>query len=160
MRRIILFLSSLALTVSWSTYSYADVLRYTDEAGRTHYVESLDKVPERFRSQLKDAKPLPGISKAPNVTYTNTYLAKAKREPAGHKRVEIFVTSWCPYCQKLEAYLKDKHISFTKYDIEKDSQGRKIHTQLGGGGVPVIRVGSKVLHGFNPIELDQIIKES
>ena len=57
------------------------------------------------------------------------------------KKVEIFVTSWCPYCRKLEAFLKQSQIEYTRYDVEKDEKGARLFEDLGGEGVPLVRVG-------------------
>ena len=64
-------------------------------------------------------------------------------------KVEIFVTSWCPHCRALEAFLKEKKVSFNRYDIEKSPYGKRRHQELGGGGVPVMTIGKEVLKGFN-----------
>ena len=76
--------------------------------------------------------------------------APAAAEAAPSKKVEIFVTSWCPYCKKLESFLKEKKIDYTRYDVEKDEAGAKIFEEIGGDGVPVIRVGKEVIHGYDP----------
>lgn len=74
-------------------------------------------------------------------------------------RVEIFVTSWCPYCQALERYLKSNQIPYMRQDIEKSETAKRIHQQLGGGGVPVIRIdGTTVIHGFDPGAIDEALK--
>jgi hypothetical protein len=39
---------------------------------------------------------------------------------------------------------------YTRYDIEKDENAARICRDLGGSGVPVIRIGSNVVHGYNP----------
>ena len=64
-------------------------------------------------------------------------------------KVEVFVTSWCPYCRALEAFLKEQDITYTRYDIEKSSYGRRRYQELGAGGVPVMLIGSEVIRGFN-----------
>lgn len=64
--------------------------------------------------------------------------------------VEVFVTSWCPYCKKLEALLQSQNIPYTRYDIEADSKGERLYRSLGGGGVPIVRIGSFVVRGFHP----------
>ena len=35
-----------------STAALADVVRYTDGSGKTHFVDSVDKVPDAFKDQL------------------------------------------------------------------------------------------------------------
>ena len=150
----LLLATFLQLLFCWSP-SQAEVVRYTDDTGRTHYVESEERVPEQYRSQLKGAKPLPGITKLPSATYQDTYQRKAKALSGNAKKVEIFVTSWCPYCSKLENYLNSKGIRYTKYDIEKNAAGRQIYQDIGGGGVPVVRIGTAVLRGFDPNAIER-----
>jgi glutaredoxin len=64
--------------------------------------------------------------------------------------VEMFVTSWCGYCKMMERILDKKGISYTTYDIEKDDSAARVFQKLGGRGVPLIRVGSKVVYGYDP----------
>ena len=87
--------------------------------------------------------------------------APAAAEKIGPVRdkVSIFVTSWCPYCKHLEEFLRENHVPYTRYDIETDPKGAMLHTQLGGGGVPVIVVGTTVLHGFDESELTPLLME-
>ena len=65
-------------------------------------------------------------------------------------KVEIFVTSWCPYCRKLESFLKQNQIDYARYDVEKDAKGAEEFERLGGEGVPLVRVGKNVIHGYDP----------
>ena len=65
-------------------------------------------------------------------------------------KVEIFVTSWCPYCRKLESFLKENQIDYTRYDVEKDAKGAEEFGRLGGEGVPMARVGEEIIHGYDP----------
>jgi len=69
---------------------------------------------------------------------------------AQDKKVDVFVTSWCPYCTKLEKFLKKKHIEYKRYDVERDAKGKRIFDEIGGEGIPVTRVGSAVVHGYDP----------
>ena len=132
----------------------AELLKYQDTAGRVHYVDSLEKIPEQFRNQAQNPAQFPAISKVPpprRPAYYNQQFDTPA--PFVHvttrKSVEIFVTSWCPYCQKLEAFLKQKKIRYTRYDIERNRKGAALHRQLGGGGVPVTKIGSNVIRGFD-----------
>ncbi len=72
--------------------------------------------------------------------------------------VEIFVTSWCPYCQKLETLLKKNKVDYTRYDVEADAKGAEIFEKLGGSGVPVTRVGNEVIHGYDPERIAKALK--
>ena len=72
---------------------------------------------------------------------------------AQNAKVEIFVTSWCPYCSKLEKFLQKSQIEYTRYDVDADAKARDLFESLGGSGVPMSRVGKKVIHGYDPAEI-------
>ncbi|MCR4337172.1 MAG: hypothetical protein NUV91_05135 [Candidatus Omnitrophica bacterium] len=65
-------------------------------------------------------------------------------------QVDVYVTSWCPYCQKLIAFLHENKIAHRSYDIEKDSSANEAYRQYGGRGVPLTVVGDQVIRGYNP----------
>jgi len=148
MRKIL----ALALSFFFAVNASAEVVHYQDDTGKHHYVDSPTKVPERYRSQLEGQQSLPPISRA-QPGRENLYEQKSYPQAASVP-VEIFVTSWCPHCRELEAYLRERQISFARYDIEENAAGRARYEQFGGGGVPVIRIGRSVLHGFNPMHVD------
>ena len=80
-----------------------------------------------------------------------TYAETKKTEiPSSTPKIEIFVTSWCPYCKNLESFLKSRQLRFTRYDIERDSAAAARFKELGGEGIPLILIDSKiVLKGFD-----------
>lgn len=43
-------------------------------------------------------------------------------------------------------------IKYIEYDID-NTEGRKMFNKLGGGGIPLILIGSKKIRGFNPREI-------
>lgn len=83
----------------------------------------------------------------------------AHAQTAPQKKIEIFVTEWCPYCKSLEKYLKLRGWSYKRYDIEHDAVGMKRHHSMGGGGVPVVVIGGQILRGFNPMEIESAMGE-
>lgn len=132
----------------------AEIYRYTDSTGALHFVDEISKVPKKYRSQLRNAKPIKDISvieagSSPSRRVAEETSAR-KTSAANGTGVEIFVTSWCGYCKKMERFLKEHGISYTRYDIEKDENAARIYRELGGSGVPVVRIGSNVVHGYNP----------
>lgn len=135
----------------------AEVFKYTDAAGNVYYVDSIEKVPEQYRSNSRSSNSFPKIGRVPASDWPDIDSG-ALAKPRTQKRVEIFVTSWCKYCKQLEAHLIKNKVRYTRYDIERDSAGAKLHRQLGGDGVPLIRVGSKVIQGFELGELDAALR--
>ena len=117
-------------------------------------------MPEEYRGQLENQKPLPPITKISpgreKLYEDNAPKSDYIRPPRPtSKRVEVFVTDWCPHCRDLEAYLQKERIRFRKYDIEKSAKGKRILKEIGGdGGVPVTRIGDQVIRGFKPEEIE------
>lgn len=75
-------------------------------------------------------------------------------------QVEIFVTSWCPYCRNLERFLISREIRFTKFDVEAEGYARQEYLKLGGGGVPITRINKRTLiRGFDPIVLESALSK-
>ncbi|MDH4099670.1 MAG: DUF4124 domain-containing protein [Nitrospirota bacterium] len=163
--KVIISAFALNLILSASS-SWAEAYRYTDDTGALHYVDDLSLVPPKYRSQLKDAKPLPQINVAPQIATPPLANPEAKpsqqEEPRKRevtsKTLEVFVTSWCPYCKKLEAFLDAKKIPYTRYDIEKDEKAHRVYKELGGRGVPLTRIGSDVVRGYNPEAILRLIE--
>jgi glutaredoxin len=76
----------------------------------------------------------------------------------GQPVVEVFVTDWCPYCQRLEAFLKQNKVAYQRKNIEQSAEFRAQHAELGGGGIPVTRInGNQVIRGFRPDAIAEAI---
>lgn len=77
--------------------------------------------------------------------------APAARQEVSANRVELYVTSWCPYCKQAIDYFQSKGIAVTIYDIEKDKEAAKRKQRLAGqGGVPFAVINGVAVHGYAP----------
>jgi len=153
MKNYIKLLSILALIIAYNTSVQSEILKYTDNQGKTYFVDSADKVPEPYKKQAGDTK-LPAISRMESREYEKI---TPSADSSKSKKMEIFVTSWCPHCRDLESYLSSKRVQYTKYDIEKDAAGKSKYDQIGVRGVPVVKLGSTVITGFDRGQLDELI---
>ena len=64
--------------------------------------------------------------------------------------VEIYVTSWCPYCTQAIKFLRENRIPYIAYDIEKDSEAAKRKERLSPRkGVPFAVINGKKIYGFS-----------
>lgn len=64
-------------------------------------------------------------------------------------QVELYMTSWCPYCRKMESFLKRNNIKYRRYNIEFDRAANRRYKKMGGGGVPLTKVGDYVIRGYD-----------
>ena len=73
--------------------------------------------------------------------------------------VVIYATSWCPYCAKTRSFLQAADVSYTEFDIEKSEQAHQEYQRLGGRGVPVVKIGDKVIYGYDPDSMRTAIEQ-
>ncbi len=76
------------------------------------------------------------------------------------KKVIIYTTSWCPFCEATKEFLKEKGIEFEEKNVEVDLQAREEMIQKSGQlGVPVIDIEGKIIIGYSPEEIEEALKE-
>jgi glutaredoxin len=104
---------------------------------------------------------------APAATGTPVRLA-ANEPPAGSyvlrttaPKVELYITSWCPWCKKAVEFFRARGIPFTEYDIEKDQAAARRHRELAGGrsGVPFAVINGQRIHGYSPEEYEMALQK-
>ena len=75
-------------------------------------------------------------------------------------QVELYVTSWCPYCKQAKDFFRSKGIKIKVYDIEKDKKAaaRKKKLDGRGKGVPFAVINGKYISGFSPAQYSKALK--
>ena len=78
--------------------------------------------------------------------------------PAQTKRVRIFTTPVCPWCDAAKTFCREHGVEFTEVDVTRDRRGlREMVMLTGQRGVPVILVGDKAIVGWDPRELRRLL---
>jgi glutaredoxin 3 len=63
-------------------------------------------------------------------------------------QVEMYATSWCPYCARARALLKQKGVAFTEIDIEEQPARRgEMIRRAGRTSVPQIFIDGEHIGG-------------
>jgi glutaredoxin len=87
------------------------------------------------------------------VSFTAMFDMTDRSRPSttqGTPSVELYITSWCPYCQKAIAFFQSRGIQITVYDIEKDEAAARRKTELDRRkGVPFAVINGKQIHGWS-----------
>jgi len=66
------------------------------------------------------------------------------------KKVTIYSTPTCHFCQMAKEFFKEKGVSYTDYNVAQDLEKRQEMIQKSGQmGVPVIFVGNDMVIGFD-----------
>lgn len=157
---------AITLLCNVSTSAVAEVFKYVDEEGRTHYVDSSEKIPEKYRDQLKEQPDFPELSKVSAAPgYDNSGAADVsgdlnKVATTDAPKLELFVADWCSHCRALEEVLKEEGIAYERFDIEKSPVGKRVYEELGKGGIPIARIdGRTIIRGNNPSQIKDALKQ-
>lgn len=74
------------------------------------------------------------------------------------KRVIVFSTPTCSYCNAAKKYFREKGIKFKDVDVSRDAAAaRDMVRRSGQMGVPVIDIGGKVIVGFDRPKIDRYL---
>jgi len=67
-----------------------------------------------------------------------------------NKKVSIYSTPVCPYCEMAKNFFNENKIEYTNYDVSKDVEKRKEMIEKSGQmGVPVILIDEEIIVGFD-----------
>jgi mycoredoxin len=58
----------------------------------------------------------------------------------------------------MEELLKEQRVQYLRMDVEKDPEAKELYEAVGGGGVPILIVGNKLLRGFNHSAVLELLK--
>jgi len=82
--------------------------------------------------------------------------------------VTLYVSDWCPYCQRAKSLLTSKHVAFKEINVEEEPRFREeMVTRSGRRTVPQIFIGDRHVGGCDDLyqldrsgELDRLIQGS
>ena len=83
-------------------------------------------------------------SDKPKAKQTRTQRPKASRN-----EVTVLSTPSCPYCRKAKSFLSRNHVSFTEYNVNSSSEGKRLYRKYGGSGVPIVIINGRVIKGYS-----------
>ena len=138
--------------------SGAQVFKWTDSAGKTHYG---DKPPEDAKKQelkitAKSYDGPPQIEDWAAILRRPTNVAGLQARAASGG-LTMFSATWCGPCKRAKAYMAQKGIAYRDVDIEASESNAKEYADFGGGGIPLFIAGEKRMRGFSPGALDRLV---
>jgi len=139
-----------ALLCCWVLPATAAIYRWVDERGTVNF--STDAPPAGVQASVVTLPPDTAGLSAPNPSAQSASAASTPAAAPAKRahRVELFVTSWCPWCKKAEAFFRARGIAVTVYDIERDTRAAQRKVQLDPQrGVPFALVDGTPVHGYS-----------
>ena len=74
------------------------------------------------------------------------------------KKVAIYSTPTCPYCERAKDYLSRKGILYVDYNVaENKDKAKEMIQKSGQMSVPVIIIDNEIVVGFNQAWLDSLL---
>jgi len=159
----------LCFTLLSSDRAFAKIFKWTDENGQTHYSDH----PPQAAQPTKNIKEIPTDDIRPQSSvhygdddqdagggpYDKGKKSEESRERKTHQ-VELYVTSWCPYCKQARAFFQARGIPFKEYDIEKDAEAARRKNNLDPRrGIPFAVINGHRIHGYVPSAYEMALQD-
>lgn len=140
-------LLGILLTIGYTSAPLAKIYKCTTPTGKTFYSEKACAT--KNKSTIIEPQ-----SFLDNATPTATTADTINPD------VDIYITSWCPYCKKAMAYLDSQGISYNKYDIEYDAEAavKKKALAPNNPGVPLTVINGQVISGFSENKFERALR--
>ncbi len=171
MKNSSIVLIQLFLTLGMTASSIAEIYHWVDKAGVSHASDqppkTADVVGEVKKMETSNLPSVPALQKkstpsassasskdsptpsSPEVNQ-NSASNSTKEQVNKNAQVELYVTSWCPYCVQARQFLRSLGVSFKEYDIERDRDAAARKARLGAGsGVPFAVINGKKIQGYS-----------
>jgi len=87
------------------------------------------------------------------------FQAKAKAEGKIAKRVTVYSTPTCSWCNTLKSWLRKNHVQFSEVDISRDERAAQdLVARSGQQGVPQTEINGQIVVGFNQSKLQELLE--
>jgi len=87
------------------------------------------------------------------------YRAQARKEGKTPKRVTVYTTPSCPWCNTVKAYLRKNGIPFREVDVSRNEQAaQELVRRSGQQGVPQTDINGQIVVGFDRKKLDRLLE--
>jgi glutaredoxin 3 len=69
-------------------------------------------------------------------------------------KVELYTTTFCPFCVRAKSLLKSKGVPFVEIDVTEDAELRQKMVEMSGGRrtVPEIFINGKIVGGYDELK--------
>ena len=69
-------------------------------------------------------------------------------------KVEVYTTTYCPFCTRAKSLLKSKGVNFEEIDVTEDAELRQKMVEMSGGrrSVPEIFIDGKIVGGYDELK--------
>lgn len=73
--------------------------------------------------------------------------------------IKIYTTPTCPWCKRTKEFLEKKGIKYKEINVSSDRKAAEEMVKISGQyGVPVLDINGKVVVGFDPDKIEELIE--
>ena len=161
-RKYLIFLGPfliIFMVAVFADHSIADMYKWVDENGISHFSDTppdddnsdIDTLPTYTTPDNNGYPPDNNRTENENRDNSLNLSDTVQKKPRVKKpKVELYTTSWCPWCKKAKSFFRSRGIAFVEYDIEKDKEAARRKTQIDPlTGVPFAVINGKGISGYN-----------
>ena len=148
----------------------ADIYKWVDNKGIVHFgqvpphgaqpTSRVESLPENAQPQLLESTDSVNVSQKGSHVLKAPVIQRHKDEPVVTETavVELYGTSWCPYCKKAKAFFLKRGIPFAEYDVEADAEAAQRKQAIDNSpGVPLVVINGQPIHGFSPAAYERAL---
>ena len=85
-------------------------------------------------------------------------MAKAESK-SKNQNVKVYTTTTCPWCVKAKDFLNENNVKFEEINVSLNPEERnRMFEKSGQMGVPVIKIGSTIIVGFDREGIKKALK--
>jgi len=87
------------------------------------------------------------------------FSASPPSERKGTKRVTLYTTPTCTWCNTIKTYFKEHHISFTEINLASNPEkAEEMVKKSGQQGVPQTDINGQIVVGFNKNRINELLE--
>jgi glutaredoxin len=137
--------------------------QFVDDRGQVRFVDRLGDIPAAWQDrvgfvELESPPPLsPMDAQRTRANRAAGMQVTSASRSGGSGTVVFYTAEWCPWCQKAKTHMDREGISYESRDIDNPAILAELIEKTGQQGVPVFDVGGRILTGFDPNRLEQLV---
>lgn len=87
------------------------------------------------------------------------YVAESEKSGKPVKRVTVYSTPTCSWCNTLKSYLRQHRVQFTDIDVSRDAvAARELVRKTGQQGVPQTDINGEMIVGFDKSKINRLLE--
>lgn len=112
----------------------------------------------KFDKQIKDTKGCNTSNYYKSVFQNSLFVTNNDSNEKPQKKVTVYSTPTCSWCNRLKQYFKDNNIKFTDIDVSKDQRAaQEMVKKSGQQGVPQTDINGQIVIGFDKQKINKLL---